>query len=315
LWRLFRGKKYNVLRRRVDTCVYDTNQLLLGTLLFTVVVFLFPTTLVYFVFFTVAASLVELLLLGVWLTMVLLNACPFYTLYLWCTRRELSLPSAIRFELIGSDIATKEAEEVQEQEEQEEEQEEQEEEEEEEVEEEEEEGRGGGTGHQQKRSHRHPLTRGNGSLYADVVYMRVRSVALPFEALFRWYAHASAILSRRYPAGALVRALLFGEPVHGKKKRRRRQQQEEEEEEEEQEEYGVYEAMKQAQLRALHTAGSSQDGEGTGDHKGTGDHNLLLRMPGFGLLGASLFGILCRRRSLRSKSCSTNGKEGKRKPE
>ena len=35
LWRLFRGKKWNVLRQRVDSAVYDADQLFVGTLLFT----------------------------------------------------------------------------------------------------------------------------------------------------------------------------------------------------------------------------------------------------------------------------------------
>ncbi|GLD98965.1 hypothetical protein PINS_up007683 [Pythium insidiosum] len=60
LLKLFLGKKNNVLRKRVDSCDYDVNQLLLGTLLFTILVFLVTTNAVFFVFF----SLVRL---GVWL--------------------------------------------------------------------------------------------------------------------------------------------------------------------------------------------------------------------------------------------------------
>jgi N-acetylglucosaminyl transferase component (Gpi1) len=52
LWHLFRGKKQNVLRLRVDTHAYDYQQLLLGTLLFTVLVYLFPTVAVYYMFFS-----------------------------------------------------------------------------------------------------------------------------------------------------------------------------------------------------------------------------------------------------------------------
>ena len=47
LSRLFRGKKWNVLRQRVDSCDYNTNQLLLGTIVFTVLLFLLPTTTVF----------------------------------------------------------------------------------------------------------------------------------------------------------------------------------------------------------------------------------------------------------------------------
>lgn len=51
LWQLFRGRKHNVLRRRVDTCTYDAAQLLLGTLVFTVLFFLAPTIAVFYAFF------------------------------------------------------------------------------------------------------------------------------------------------------------------------------------------------------------------------------------------------------------------------
>ena len=51
LARLFMGKKWNVLKNRVDSCNYDTNQLLMGTVLFTVLLFLLPTTGMYFVIF------------------------------------------------------------------------------------------------------------------------------------------------------------------------------------------------------------------------------------------------------------------------
>ena len=57
LFNLFRGKRRNILRQRLDHCDYDKDQLLLGTMLFTVLSFLFPTTAVfYFLFATVTAS-------------------------------------------------------------------------------------------------------------------------------------------------------------------------------------------------------------------------------------------------------------------
>uniref|UniRef100_A0A914WY14 Uncharacterized protein n=1 Tax=Plectus sambesii TaxID=2011161 RepID=A0A914WY14_9BILA len=52
LWRLFRGKKHNPLRNRVDSAQFDSQQLFLGTLLFTVLLFLLPTVLVYFAVFS-----------------------------------------------------------------------------------------------------------------------------------------------------------------------------------------------------------------------------------------------------------------------
>lgn len=48
LWRLFRGRKWNLLRKRVDTASFDSAQLLLGTVLFTSLCFLLPTVVVYY---------------------------------------------------------------------------------------------------------------------------------------------------------------------------------------------------------------------------------------------------------------------------
>jgi hypothetical protein len=50
-WRLFRGKKRNILRQRTDTMEYDSTQLLLGTILFTTALFMLTTLLVYHAFF------------------------------------------------------------------------------------------------------------------------------------------------------------------------------------------------------------------------------------------------------------------------
>ncbi|KDQ07353.1 hypothetical protein BOTBODRAFT_611370 [Botryobasidium botryosum FD-172 SS1] len=51
LFNLFRGKRKNVLRNRIDSWDYDLDQLLLGTILFTLITFLFPTILVYYTLF------------------------------------------------------------------------------------------------------------------------------------------------------------------------------------------------------------------------------------------------------------------------
>ncbi|GFV77179.1 phosphatidylinositol N-acetylglucosaminyltransferase subunit Q [Trichonephila clavipes] len=58
LWRLFRGKKWNPLRQRVDSYTYDIHQLFLGTFIFTVLLFLLPTVLIYYCVFTCLRILV-----------------------------------------------------------------------------------------------------------------------------------------------------------------------------------------------------------------------------------------------------------------
>lgn len=54
LFHLFRGRKRNVLRNRIDSCDYDLDQLLLGTILFTLLFFLLPTVLVFYITFASA---------------------------------------------------------------------------------------------------------------------------------------------------------------------------------------------------------------------------------------------------------------------
>ena len=51
------GKRYNVLRNRTDSWNYEVDQLLFGTILFTLVAFLLPTVLIYYVFFTLVRYL------------------------------------------------------------------------------------------------------------------------------------------------------------------------------------------------------------------------------------------------------------------
>ena len=51
LGRLFMGKKWNILRERVDSYNYDINQLLIGTIIFTILLFLLPTTGMYMLVF------------------------------------------------------------------------------------------------------------------------------------------------------------------------------------------------------------------------------------------------------------------------
>ncbi|KAG8433229.1 hypothetical protein GDO86_017491 [Hymenochirus boettgeri] len=82
LWRLFRGKKWNVLRQRVDSCSYDLDQLFLGTLLFIILLFLLPTTALYYLVFTLLRLLVVVVQGVIQLTIELLNTLPFYAMAL-----------------------------------------------------------------------------------------------------------------------------------------------------------------------------------------------------------------------------------------
>lgn len=58
LFHLFRGKKHNVLRNRIDSCDYDLDQLLVGTILFTLLSFLLPTVVVFYLNFAIARMII-----------------------------------------------------------------------------------------------------------------------------------------------------------------------------------------------------------------------------------------------------------------
>uniref|UniRef100_A0A8C5Q5D5 Phosphatidylinositol glycan anchor biosynthesis class Q n=1 Tax=Leptobrachium leishanense TaxID=445787 RepID=A0A8C5Q5D5_9ANUR len=99
LWRLFRGKKWNVLRQRVDSCSYDLDQLFLGTLLFTILLFLLPTTALYYLVFTLLRLLVVLVQGVIQMTINLLNSLPLYALVLRLCR-SYRLAAGVKFRML-----------------------------------------------------------------------------------------------------------------------------------------------------------------------------------------------------------------------
>ncbi|KAF9005215.1 N-acetylglucosaminyl transferase component-domain-containing protein [Cyathus striatus] len=82
LWNLFRGKRYNVLRNRTDSWEYDIDQLLFGTILFTLLAFLFPTVLVYYALFASLRLCTLLLQAGMDSLLAFMNHFPLFALML-----------------------------------------------------------------------------------------------------------------------------------------------------------------------------------------------------------------------------------------
>jgi phosphatidylinositol glycan class Q protein len=82
LFYLFWGKKRNVLRKRTDSNDYELDQLLLGTLLFTVVTFLLPTVLAFYVTFAVGELSIMIILATLEISNVMLNHFPIFVLLL-----------------------------------------------------------------------------------------------------------------------------------------------------------------------------------------------------------------------------------------
>lgn len=89
---LFRGKKYNILKLRVDGHEFDIEQLILGTVFLSLVVFMLPTVFVFYLSFL-------LLWLGVLLLQLLLRAgvsvFSFFPVYLYLNANSIPARVAI----------------------------------------------------------------------------------------------------------------------------------------------------------------------------------------------------------------------------
>jgi len=107
LFLLFRGKKRNLLRNRIDTLAPSTPALLLGVPLFSVLLLLLPTVVVYYAFFAV----VRLLLMGaqamLWWLLATCNCAPWVGLAVWLLRRG-GLPGGVQLERIPTDDTAQE---------------------------------------------------------------------------------------------------------------------------------------------------------------------------------------------------------------
>jgi phosphatidylinositol glycan class Q protein len=98
LFHLFRGKKRNVLRNRIDSCDYDLDQLLLGTILFALQFFLLPTVFVFYLTFACARVAVIGLKAALEIGLACLNHFPLFAVMLRL-KDPKRLPGGISFEL------------------------------------------------------------------------------------------------------------------------------------------------------------------------------------------------------------------------
>lgn len=105
LWRLFRGKKWNVLRQRVDSCSYDLDQLFIGTLLFTILLFLLPTTALYYLVFTLLRLVVVLFQGVLHLSVDFINSFPLFAVALRITR-PYRLAEGVKFRVLCEEPGT-----------------------------------------------------------------------------------------------------------------------------------------------------------------------------------------------------------------
>ncbi|SCV00069.1 LAMI_0G02696g1_1 [Lachancea mirantina] len=102
LFYLFCGKKRNVLRKRVDGNMFQLDQLLMGTLFFTVNVFLLPTVAIFYAFFTLLRIVILTLEVTLESTMAMLNHFPLFALLLRL-KDPRRIPGGIYFHQLGND--------------------------------------------------------------------------------------------------------------------------------------------------------------------------------------------------------------------
>uniref|UniRef100_A0A8C1UBM5 Phosphatidylinositol glycan anchor biosynthesis, class Q n=1 Tax=Cyprinus carpio TaxID=7962 RepID=A0A8C1UBM5_CYPCA len=105
LWRLFRGKKWNVLRQRVDSCSYDLDQLFIGTLLFTILLFLLPTTALYYLVFTLLRLVMVLFQGVIHLSVDFINSLPLFAIGLRICR-PYRLAEGVKFKVLCQEPGT-----------------------------------------------------------------------------------------------------------------------------------------------------------------------------------------------------------------
>ncbi|CAM9877687.1 unnamed protein product, partial [Ectocarpus fasciculatus] len=197
LWQLFRGRKRNVLRCRVDTCMYDACQLLLGTLVFTVLSFLTPTISVYYTFFCIVQAVAVGVQAVLTCMFVLINELPVYRFLLLLTSPERLL-SGFQLQVLDAALPPsssaapggrdstgslfnlgggKKAD-------------------------------GGGASSS--------VGAGGPSQWeggANMVYFQLQRCRAPVSALLQPYAERARRAARRYPPGALVKSLISGKPM------------------------------------------------------------------------------------------------------
>ncbi|BAT85174.1 hypothetical protein LR48_Vigan1020s001500 [Vigna angularis] len=100
LWRLFRGRKWNPLRRRLDSFDYTVKQHIVGSLLFTPLLLLLPTTSVFYIFFSIVDTTINLICLLIEVSISIIHTTPYTKIFLWLVRRG-RFPSGIWLEIIG----------------------------------------------------------------------------------------------------------------------------------------------------------------------------------------------------------------------
>lgn len=99
-WITGRGRKWNPLRQRLDSYDYTVKQHIVGSLVFTPLLLLLPTTSVFYIFFTMMNSSISLICILIEVTISVIHATPYINIVLWLVRRR-RFPAGIWFEIVS----------------------------------------------------------------------------------------------------------------------------------------------------------------------------------------------------------------------
>ncbi|KAG9157452.1 hypothetical protein Leryth_010296 [Lithospermum erythrorhizon] len=100
LWRLFRGKKCNPLRQRLDSYEYTVEQHVVGSLLFTPLLLLLPTTSAFYMFFTILITTFSFICFIMVVIVSVIHATPYNKILLWLLNKG-RFPSGMWIEIIS----------------------------------------------------------------------------------------------------------------------------------------------------------------------------------------------------------------------
>lgn len=99
-WRLFRGQKWNPLRQRLDSYDYTVEQHIVGSLVFTPLLLLLPTTSAFYIFFTIMNSTINTICMLIEVAISVIHATPYNKVFLWLVRPS-RFPGGIWFEILS----------------------------------------------------------------------------------------------------------------------------------------------------------------------------------------------------------------------
>uniref|UniRef100_A0A5B6ZU59 Phosphatidylinositol N-acetylglucosaminyltransferase n=2 Tax=Davidia involucrata TaxID=16924 RepID=A0A5B6ZU59_DAVIN len=111
LWRLFRGRKWNPLRQRFDSYDYTVEQHIVGSLLFTPLLLLLPTTSVFYIFFTIINTTISFICIIIEIMISVIHATPYTKIFLWLVRPR-RFPLGMWFEVISCQSNTSDSMEI-----------------------------------------------------------------------------------------------------------------------------------------------------------------------------------------------------------